>query len=73
MWDIREDAHYKPCQELDSAHRAYDEQKAQFNRLQSDYESLDDQLDDEWRRGWEADDEVSHLREDIIHLEAQVC
>ena len=47
MRDIREDARHELRQELDSAHRAYDEQKAQFNRLRSDYESLEDQLDDE--------------------------
>ena len=47
MWDICEDACHELCQELDSARHAYDEQKAQFNQLRSDYESLDDQLDNE--------------------------
>ena len=73
MQDISKDAHHELRQEFDSTHCAYDEQKAQFNWLQSDYESLDDQLDDEWRQGQEADNEVSHLRDDIVHLEAQVC
>ena len=47
MRDIHKDAHHELCQELDSTHRAYDEQKAQFNQLRLDYESLKDQLDDE--------------------------
>ena len=73
MRDIHKDAHHELHQELDSARHAYDKQKAQFNWLQLDYESLEDQLDDEWRRGWEADDKVSRLRDDIDHLEAQIC
>ena len=72
MRDIHEDAHHELHQELDSARCAYDEQKAQFNRLRSDYESLEDQLDNEWKRGREADNEVSCLRDDIDHLEAQI-
>ena len=73
MWDICEDARHELCQELDSTCHAYDKQKAQFNQLRSDYESLKDQLDDKWKQGWEADDEVSHLRDDIDHLETQIC
>ena len=72
MWDIHEDACCELHQELDSACHAYDEQKAHFNWLRSDYESLKDQLDDERRQGREADDEVSHLRDDIDHLETQI-
>ena len=47
MQDICEDACHELRQELDSARCAYDEQKAQFNQLRTDYESLEDQLDDE--------------------------
>ena len=47
MQDLHEDARHELCEELDSACHAYDEQKAQFNQLRSDYESLEDQLDDE--------------------------
>ena len=49
MRDIHKDACHELCQELDSACCAYNEQKAQFNRLQSDYGSLEDQLDNEWK------------------------
>ena len=49
MQDICEDACHELRQELNSARHAYDEQKAQFNWLRSDYESLEDQLDDEWK------------------------
>ena len=47
MCDLCEDAHHGLRQELDSAHCAYDEQKAQFNQLRSYYNALNDQLDDE--------------------------
>ena len=51
MWDIHEDAHHDLHQELDSACCAYNEQKSQFNQLQLDYKSLEDQLDNEQRQG----------------------
>ena len=73
MQDIHEDAHHKLHQDLESAHCAYNEQKAQFNWLQSDYKSLKDQLDDKWRQGQVADNDVSQLRDNIVYLEAQVC
>ena len=72
MWDIHEDACHRLHQELDSTCCAYDKQKSQFNWLRSDYNALNDQLDNEWRQTWEADDEVSRLRDEIICLEAQV-
>ena len=49
MQDICKDARHELCQELDSTRCAYDKQKAQFNWLQSDYESLNDQLDEKRR------------------------
>ena len=67
MQDICKDAHYELQCEINTAHHAYDKQKAQFDQLLRDYESLDNQFNKEKGHRWEAEDKISCLEGKVAH------